>query len=164
MANKYVVANKWTTSDPNSPGYMSGFEVDGLLFELDQRSVGEVLQSRGIDSAYFDLTIYQNYANASIALRGAGEIQFFAKAKLDASLCFSLLVYANKEDDIFLDSDNLETVQNMNVAKAAYMQLINLVGETRRGYTDIEDDILASMYENQTLTLEQAQSIFNSIL
>ena len=31
MANYYVVINKWSTTDENSPGYMSGLRVSGLL-------------------------------------------------------------------------------------------------------------------------------------
>lgn len=161
MTNKYVVANKWTTSDSNSPGYMSGFEVGSILYEQD---INTALQSRGIDPAYFDLTIYQNYAAAARAIRGVGEIQFFAKANIDNSLRFSLLVYASQQDDMFLDDTVNEVVQNMNAARTAYMQLINLECETRRGYIDMDSDILTSMYEYQTLTADQAQTIFNSLL
>jgi hypothetical protein len=163
MANKYVVANKWTTSDPNSPGYMSGFEVDGLLFELDQRSVSEVLQSRGIDSAYFDQTIYSNYASATMAVKQQSKITGFAGAELDRSMRFSLLIYASEQDDFFLDDNPSQVVENMNAARTAYMQLTNLACETRRGYKDIPDDILEKVYMQIPLTLDQIQSIFDSL-
>ena len=164
MDNKYVVINKWTTSDSNSPGYMSGFEIGSVLYDLDQQNLSNVLESRGIDPIYFDLAIYQNYATSARAVRGIGEIQFFAKAEVNNSLRFSLLVYGSQEDDMFTDNTTDVIIQNMNAARTAYMQLFNLECETRKGYKDLDNDILTIMYENQTLTSDQAQSIFNSLL
>ena len=77
-----------------------------------------------------------------MAVQQQGKITGFARAELDRSMRFSLLIYASEQDNFFLDGNPSQVVENMNVARTAYMQLTNLACETRRGYKDIPDDIL----------------------
>jgi hypothetical protein len=168
MTNVYVVINKWTTTDANSPGYISGFGVGILLDELarnpgDTQHFTTVLQNNGVDPQFFDQTIYSNYVSASMAVQQQGKITGFAWAELDRSMRFSLLIYASEQDDFFLDDNPSQVVENMNAARTAYMQLTNLACETRRGYKDIPDDILEKVYMQIPLTLDQIQSIFDSL-
>ena len=168
MTNVYVVVNKWTTTDANSPGYISGFGANDLLTALEEfpgdvQHLITVLQDNGIDPQFFNQTIYSNYALASMAVQQQGKITGFARAELGPSLRFSLLIYASEQDDFFLDDNPNQVVQNMNAARTAYMQLTNLACETRRGYKDISDDILESIYMQDSLTLDQIQSIFDSL-
>ena len=73
------------------------------------------------------------------------------------------MIYASEQDNFFLDGNPSQVVENMNVARTAYMQLTNLACETRRGYKDIPDDILEKVYMQIPLTLDQIQSIFDSL-
>ena len=93
MTNVYVVINKWTTTDANSPGYISGFGANILLDELarnpgDEQYFNTVLQNNGIDPQFFDQTIYSNYASASMAVQQQGKITGFARAELDRRCVF----------------------------------------------------------------------------
>lgn len=167
MANKYIVANKWTTSNTNSPGYISGFEINKIVeickkYPDDVQHINAVLESNKINSEYFDLTVYQNYAEAALAVRSLGEIQFFAVAKFSNMLSFSILVFNSHEDDIFLNNTTDSTIQNMFTARDAYMSLTNLECETRKGYKDLTTDTLIKMYERQPLALNEVRAIFDS--
>lgn len=164
----YVVVNKWTTTDADSPGYISGFGAGMILTALsefpgDAQHHDLVLLTNGIESVYFDSEIYTNYANAAQELKYVGKIQGFSRAELDTSLRYSLLIFSTEQDDFFVHDRNTSAVQNMDTAKTAFMTLLNLQCETRRGYTDIPDDILEKIYMQDMLTLDQVQGIFNSL-
>jgi hypothetical protein len=168
MTNVYVVVNKWTTTDTDSPGYISGFGVGMILTALEEfpgdvQHLDMVLQTNSIGSAYFDSEIYTNYANAAQGVYEAGKVQGFARAELNASLRYSLLIYLTEQDDFFVHDSNISVVQNMDTARTAFMKLLNLQCETRRGYKDISNDILEKIYLQDQLTLDQVQGIFDSL-
>jgi hypothetical protein len=164
MANYYVVINKWSTTDENSPGYMSGLRVSGLLERIKIAPLDEVLVQYNIPSAYFDLQIYTDYATHAIALQHTGKIAGFTNGKLpDNSLCYSMLLYNSQADQNSLMTDDSLLINNFNTAKTAYMQLLNIQCETKRGIKDISDITLEKILLSQPLELQELEDIFSSL-
>jgi hypothetical protein len=164
MANYYVVINKWSTTDENSPGYMSGLRVNALLERIQIAPLDDVLVEYNIPAAYFDLQIYTDYATNAVALSQTGRIAGFTNGKLpDNSLCYSMLLYNSQTDQNSLMTDDSLLINNFNTAKTAYMQLLNIQCETKRGMKDISDITLEKILQAQPLELQELEDIFSSL-
>jgi hypothetical protein len=164
MINYYHVINKWTTTDPISPGYISGIRVAYLLDEIKNGVMSDVLNRNGILEEYFDLDIYTNYANAVLALSHTGKITGFASARLpDNSVCYSLLLYADSADEEAMFADNSTLIDNLNTAKAAYMQLVKIQCETKKGIKDIDDNLFVRICLQDYVDIQELENIFLSL-
>lgn len=164
MANYYHVINKWTTTDPSSPGYASGIRISTVLEQLKTEPLADVLFYYNIPEEYFDLEIYTNYANTAVALARTGKIMGFTNAKLpDNSLCYSLLLYNDQADQNSLVTDDSTVVSDFNAAKAAYMQLLKIQCETKRGTKDISDELLQRIFLSETVEVQELEDIFSSL-
>lgn len=176
MSNCYHVINKWSTTDPTSPGYISGLRAGALLEQLKQFELfyqqgqittdplHDVLSLYGIPEEYFDLAIYTNYASTAFELSQTGKILGFTSAKLpDNSLCYSLLLYTDQADQNSLVTDNSTIIENFNTAKAAYMQLLNLECETRRGIKYIDTELLQRIFFHVPVSIQELENIFSTL-
>lgn len=164
MLNYYHVINKWYTTDPNSPGYISGIRANNLLTQITNGPLADVLIRNNIPEEYFDLDIYTNYANTAVALSQTGKIIGFATAKLpNNSVCYSLLLYNNQADQNLLVTDDSVLINNFDTAKLAYMQLLNLQCETKRGMKDISDDLFQRILFQESIDIQELENIFSSL-
>ena len=164
MPNYYHVINKWTTTDASSPGYTSGLRISTLLEQIKIEPLADVLAQYNIPAEYFDLTIYTNYANTAVALSHTGKIMGFTNAKLpDNSLCYSLLLYNDQADQNSLVTDDATVINDFNTAKTAYMQLLKIQCETKRGTKDISEELLQRILIQEPVEIQELEYIFSNL-
>jgi hypothetical protein len=60
-------------------------------------------------------------------------------------------------------TDDSLLINNFNTAKTAYMQLLNIQCETKRGIKDISDITLEKILLQQPLELQELEDIFSSL-